>query len=130
MQFEKYQKEIDKQLSKIKLSNNPKELYDPVRYMLKMKSKRVRPILAILAYKLVHPNWKKVIQSCLSLELFHNFTLIHDDIMDKAPIRRGKKTIHEKWNKNIGILSGDLLMILAYDMISDLPQNILSKTML
>ena len=95
-----------------------------------MKSKRVRPILAILAYKLVHPNWKKVIQSCLSLELFHNFTLIHDDIMDKAPIRRGKKTIHEKWNKNIGILSGDLLMILAYDMISDLPKNVLSKTML
>ena len=130
MQFEKYQKEIDKQLSKIKLSNNPKELYDPVRYMLKMKSKRVRPILAILAYKLVHPNWKKVIQSCLSLELFHNFTLIHDDIMDKALIRRGKKTIHEKWNKNIGILSGDLLMILAYNMISDLPKNILSKTML
>ena len=130
MQFEKYQKEIDKQLSKIKLSNNPKELYDPVRYMLKMKSKRVRPILAILAYKLVHPNWKKVIQSCLSLELFHNFTLIHDDIMDKAPIRRGKKTIHEKWNKNIGILSGDLLMILAYNMMSDLPKNILSKTML
>ena len=130
MQFEKYQKEIDNKLSKIKLSNNPKELYDPVRYMLKMKSKRVRPILAILAYKLVHPNWKKVIQSCLSLELFHNFTLIHDDIMDKAPIRRGKKTIHEKWNKNIGILSGDLLMILAYDMISDLPKNILSKTIL
>ena len=130
MQFEKYQKEIDNKLSKIKLSNNPKELYDPVRYMLKMKSKRVRPILAILAYKLVHPNWKKVIQSCLSLELFHNFTLIHDDIMDKAPIRRGKKTIHKKWNKNIGILSGDLLMILAYDMISDLPKNVLSKTML
>ena len=130
MQFEKYQKEIDNKLSKIKLSNNPKELYDPVRYMLKMKSKRVRPILAILAYKLVHPNWKKVIQSCLSLELFHNFTLIHDDIMDQAPIRRGKKTIHEKWNKNIGILSGDLLMILAYDMISDLPKNVLSKTML
>ncbi len=130
MQFEKYQKEIDNKLSKIKLSNNPKELYDPVRYMLKMKSKRVRPILAILAYKLVHPNWKKVIQPCLCLELFHNFTLIHDDIMDKAPIRRGKKTIHEKWNKNIGILSGDLLMILAYDMISGLPKNILSKTML
>ena len=130
MQFEKYQKEIDNKLSKIILSNNPKELYDPVRYMLKMKSKRVRPILAILAYKLVHPNWKKVIQPCLCLELFHNFTLIHDDIMDKAPIRRGKKTIHEKWNKNIGILSGDLLMILAYDMISSLPKNILSKTML
>ena len=66
----------------------------------------------------------------MSLELFHNFTLIHDDIKDKAPIRRGKKTIHEKWNKNIGILSGDLLMILAYNMISDLPKNILSKTML
>ena len=129
MQFEKYHKEIDNKLSKIKLNNNPKELYDPIRYVLKMKSKRVRPILAILAYKLIHTNWEKVIKPCLSLELFHNFTLIHDDIMDKAPIRRGKKTIHEKWNKNIGILSGDLLMILAYDMLSDLPKNMLSKTM-
>ncbi len=129
MQFEKYHKEIDNKLSKIKLNNNPKELYDPIRYVLKMKSKRVRPILAILAYKLIHTNWGKVIKPCLSLELFHNFTLIHDDIMDKAPIRRGKKTIHEKWNKNIGILSGDLLMILAYDMLSDLPKNMLSKTM-
>ena len=130
MQFEKYHKEIDKKLSKIKLNNNPKELYDPIRYVLKMKSKRVRPILAILAYKLLHRNWKEIIKPCLSLELFHNFTLIHDDIMDKAPIRRGKKTIHEKWNKNIGILSGDLLMILAYNMLSDLPKNMLSKTIM
>ena len=130
MQFEKYHKEIDKKLSKIKLNNTPKELYDPIRYVLKMKSKRVRPILAILAYKLVSRNWKKIIKPCLSLELFHNFTLIHDDIMDKAPIRRGKKTIHEKWNKNIGILSGDLLMILAYNMLSGLPKNMLSKTII
>ena len=130
MQFEKYHKEIDKKLSKIKLNNTPKELYDPIRYVLKMKSKRVRPILAILAYKLVNRNWEKIIKPCLSLELFHNFTLIHDDIMDKAPIRRGKKTIHEKWNKNIGILSGDLLMILAYNMLSGLPKNMLSKTII
>ena len=130
MQFEKYHKEIDKKLSKIKLNNTPKELYDPIRYVLKMKSKRVRPILAILAYKLVSRNWKKIIKPCLSLELFHNFTLIHDDIMDKALIRRGKKTIHEKWNKNIGILSGDLLMILAYNMLSGLPKNMLSKTII
>ena len=130
MQFEKYHKEIDKELSKIKLNNNPKELYDPIRYVLKMKSKRVRPILAILAYKLLNRNWKGIIKPCLSLELFHNFTLIHDDIMDKAPIRRGKRTIHEKWNKNIGILSGDLLMILAYNMLSDLPKNMLSKTIM
>ena len=130
MQFEKYHKEIDKKLSKIKLNNTPKELYDPIRYVLKMKSKRVRPILAILAYKLAGRNWKKIIKPCLSLELFHNFTLIHDDIMDKAPIRRGKKTIHEKWNKNIGILSGDLLMILAYNMLSGLPKNMLSKTII
>ncbi len=130
MQFEKYHKEIDKKLSKIKLNNTPKELYDPIRYVLKMKSKRVRPILAILAYKLVNRNWEKIIKPCLSLELFHNFTLIHDDIMDKALIRRGKKTIHEKWNKNIGILSGDLLMILAYNMLSGLPKNMLSKTII
>ena len=128
MQFEKYHKEIDKELSKIKLNNNPKELYDPIRYVLKMKSKRVRPILAILAYKLLNRNWKGIIKPCLSLELFHNFTLIHDDIMDNADIRRGEDTIHKKWNNNIGILAGDLLMIFAYKMLENVEEKTFKKT--
>jgi len=123
--FQKYHEKINEELKKIPLKQSPKELYDPIKYMLKMRSKRVRPILAILAYKLTNQDWKKIVKSCIALELFHNFTLIHDDIMDKANLRRGNKTIHEKWNKNIGILSGDLLMIFANDLLSKIPENLL-----
>jgi len=127
--FKKYRQKINQELSKIDFNQEPKELYKPIRYILKMKSKRVRPILAILAYKLMNQNWKKIVKSCLALELFHNFTLIHDDIMDKASMRRGEKTIHKKWNKNIGILSGDLLMIFANDLLSKSSDKLLPKVL-
>ena len=123
--FKEYHQKINEELKRIHLKKKPKELYDPIKYMLQMKSKRVRPILAILAYKLINQNWKEIIKSCIALELFHNFTLIHDDIMDKANLRRGNKTIHKKWNKNIGILSGDLLMIFANDLLSKVPEKLL-----
>ena len=95
--FKKYHQKINQELSKLDFNQKPKELYNPIKYMLKMNSKRVRPILAILAYKLMNQNWEKIVGSCLALELFHNFTLIHDDIMDKASLRRGEKTIHKRW---------------------------------
>ena len=121
----KYFEEVNSALDKIDLSSKPKELYKPIKYILKMKSKRVRPILSILAFKLNKKNWMSYINPILAIELFHNFTLIHDDIMDNANIRRGKKTIHKKWNYNIGILSGDLLMIIANKMLSELPVEVL-----
>jgi geranylgeranyl diphosphate synthase type II len=124
-----YFNKIKSELNKLNLSNNPKELYEPIKYILKMKSKKIRPILSILAYKLKKNNWEKIVQYVIAIELFHNFTLIHDDIIDNATLRRGKQTIHNKWNNNIGILSGDLLMILANKLFSNLPLKIMQKVL-
>ena len=124
-----YFNKINSELNKLNLSNNPKELYEPIRYILKMKSKKIRPILSILAYKLKKNNWLEIVQYVIAIELFHNFTLIHDDIIDNATFRRGKKTIHNKWNYNIGILSGDLLMVIANKIFSDLPLRIMQKVL-
>ena len=124
-----YFNKINSELNKLNLSNNPKELYEPIRYILKMKSKKIRPILSILAYKLKKNNWLEIVQYVIAIELFHNFTLIHDDIIDNATFRRGKKTIHNKWNYNIGILSGDLLMVIANKIFSDLPLKIMQKVL-
>ena len=124
-----YFNKINSELNKLNLSNNPKELYEPIKYILKMKSKKIRPILSILAYKLKKNNWLEIVQYIIAIELFHNFTLIHDDIIDNATLRRGEKTIHNKWNYNIGILSGDLLMVIANKIFSDLPLRIMQKVL-
>jgi len=91
----------------------PKNLYAPIHYILQIGGKRLRPILTIMTCELFEGNPKEAYDAALAIELFHNFTLIHDDIMDSAPIRRGKQTVHEKWDVNTGILSGDAMMILA-----------------
>lgn len=124
-----YFNKIKSELNNLNLKNNPKELYEPIKYILKMKSKKIRPILSILAYKLKKNNWQKIVQYVIAIELFHNFTLIHDDIIDNAILRRGEKTIHNKWNNNIGILAGDVLMILANKLFSNLPLKIMQKVL-
>ena len=92
----------------------PKNLYEPIDYILQIGGKRLRPILTLLTCDLFGGNSKHAYDAALAIEVFHNFTLIHDDIMDSAPIRRGKETVHIKWNVNTGILSGDAMLILAY----------------
>ena len=124
-----YFNKIKSELNNLNLKNNPKELYEPIKYILKMKSKKIRPILSILAYKLKKNNWQQIVKYVIAIELFHNFTLIHDDIIDNATLRRGKHTINNKWNDNIGILSGDLLMIIANKIFSNLPLNIMQKVL-
>jgi geranylgeranyl diphosphate synthase type II len=91
----------------------PENLYAPIHYILQIGGKRLRPILTIMTCDLFEGNVKEAYDAALAIELFHNFTLIHDDIMDSAPIRRGKETVHKKWDVNTGILSGDAMMILA-----------------
>ncbi len=105
---------------KIKEDNKfiaPKNLYEPIHYILQLGGKRIRPILTLMSCELFGGNYKDALQAATAIEMFHNFTLIHDDIMDKAPLRRGKETVHIKWDENIGILSGDALMIMSYQML-------------
>lgn len=123
-----YQEIINSKIEKIRIQGTPNELYDPVNYILNLKSKRVRPILSLLSYSLFKEDIDKIIEPSIALEFFHNFTLIHDDIMDNADIRRGEDTIHKKWNNNIGILSGDLLMIFAYKMLENVEEKTFKKT--
>ena len=105
---------IEKEINSINLPDSPKNLYDPFKYILNLKGKRTRPLLSLLAYKLFNSNVKNALPVAIAIELFHNFTLIHDDIMDNAPIRRGNLTVHNKWDDNTAILSGDVMMITCY----------------
>ena len=110
---------IDKEISKLTFQHNkPEELYQPIRYILGLGGKRIRPSLAIMACELFSGNIEDVINPALAIEIFHNFTLLHDDIMDKAQMRRNNPTVHHKWNENIAILSGDAMNIIAYQHLS------------
>lgn len=94
----------------------PASLYDPIHYILDLGGKRLRPLLTLMTADAFNGDYKKALNAALSVEIFHNFSLIHDDIMDDAPLRRGKATVHEKWDINTGILSGDAMLIMAYQL--------------
>jgi len=95
-------------------TKEPKNLYDPIHYILGLGGKRMRPVLTLMSAEAFDADYKKALPAALAVEVFHNFSLIHDDIMDDAPLRRGNVTVHEKWDINTGILSGDAMLILAY----------------
>jgi len=105
-------------LANLKFPEEPQNLYEPIKYILFTGGKRLRPLLTLASCNLFKESVDKAIHPALSIEVFHNFTLVHDDIMDNADIRRGKKTVHNKWNSNVGILSGDAMSILAYKLLS------------
>ena len=109
---------LEAEISRQQMGVEPRELYDPIRYLMQLGGKRIRPVLCLLSYSLFKSDWEKIVPSALSIEIFHNFTLMHDDIMDKAPLRRGKATVHEKWNDNIAILSGDVMLVNAYQYLN------------
>lgn len=96
------------------LTKEPKNLYEPIEYILGLGGKRMRPVLTLMGSEVFDADYKEALPSAMAVEVFHNFSLIHDDIMDDAPLRRGQKTVHEKWTVNTGILSGDAMLILAY----------------
>lgn len=113
-----YQTYIGKAINDLELPNQPSQLYDPISYFLALGGKKMRPVLTLMGCELFHTDYTIAKEAALAVELFHNFSLIHDDIMDEAPLRRGSETVHEKWNSNVGILSGDALLILAYQKIA------------
>jgi len=108
---------INQDIRSIDLEGQPIELYEPIRYILDLGGKRMRPILALLSYGLYKNDIEKIISIVTGIEVFHNFTLMHDDIMDEAPLRRGQATVHKKWNEEIGILSGDVMLVKAYERL-------------
>ncbi|RVU03100.1 polyprenyl synthetase family protein [Mucilaginibacter limnophilus] len=112
-------------LGQYKLPAHPNELYEPITYILSIGGKRLRPALVLMACDMFGGRVEDAVQPALAIEVFHNFTLMHDDIMDKAPLRRGKATVHEKWNQNIAILSGDAMMVEANKLMMQVDDKIL-----
>tara|TARA_B100000795_G_C22805595_1_gene444661 strand:+ start:5632 stop:6597 length:966 start_codon:yes stop_codon:yes gene_type:complete len=106
---------VQQEIKNINYIGEPKELYDPMNYVLQLGGKRLRPVTVLLAANLFSEEINCAVPAAKAVEVFHNFTLVHDDIMDNAPLRRGQETVHEKWNDNVAILSGDSLLIKAYD---------------
>jgi geranylgeranyl diphosphate synthase type II len=106
-------------LKKFPNNKEPSNLYDPVSYILTLKGKRLRPILTLMATDIFSNSYKSGLDAALAVEVFHNFSLVHDDIMDSAELRRGNKTVHKKWNVSTGILSGDVMLIQAYQLFEN-----------
>ena len=127
MDISKYQEEFLTYLGEQKIIREPKNLYTPIDYILQLGGKRIRPVLTLMAADIFSNDYKKAMPAALAVEVFHNFTLIHDDIMDEAPLRRGKETVHTKWDLNTGILSGDAMLILAYQYFENYEPVIFQK---
>jgi len=117
--MEKYQEALAQKLAETILAKDPDRLYGPIAYIVSLGGKRLRPLLTLMTCEFFGTDFKKAMHAALAIELFHNFSLIHDDIMDNAPLRRGKETVHEKWDINTGILSGDAMLILAYQLFEN-----------
>lgn len=116
---------INTEIAQTSFGDEPAALYDPIRYMMALGGKRLRPLLTLLGYSLWHDNVNTALKPAIGVEVFHNFTLMHDDIMDRAPLRRGKPTVHQKWNGNVAILSGDVMLIKAYELLMEAPPHVL-----
>ena len=127
MNLKRYQKEFQHYLDERNWIREPKNLYEPINYIMQLLGKRIRPVLTLMTCDLLSGTYKKALPAALAVEMFHNFTLIHDDIMDNALLRRGQKTVHEKWGLNTGILSGDAMLVLAYQCFDGYTPEIFQK---
>ncbi len=129
LSLEKYQREFASALESLSWDMKPANLYEPAEYILSIGGKRLRPVLTFIGAQLYTDDLSKAVPPALAVEIFHNFSLLHDDIMDDAPLRRGKPTVHEKWNANIGILSGDVMLVKAFQQIEKVGPEMLPKVL-
>jgi geranylgeranyl diphosphate synthase type II len=120
---------ISEAVAKLSFPTHPAELYEPISYILSIGGKRMRPALLLMACDLFGGKVEDALSAALAIEVFHNFTLVHDDIMDNAPLRRGRVTVHERWNKNVAILSGDMMLIEGYKLMMNVPDRLLRQIM-
>lgn len=122
-------KHVEQAISEIQYPTHPGNLYEPISYIMSLGGKRVRPTMLLMAVDLFSGDVIKALPAAMAIETFHNFTLIHDDIMDNAPLRRGKQTVHEKWGTNTAILSGDVMMVEANKHITNVDVNVLKPAL-
>ena len=122
-----YQNQIEEALKAKNYGSNPKELYEPIAYIMSLGGKRLRPVLVFMACDFFDGDISQALHPAIAIELFHNFTLVHDDLMDNAPLRRNQPTVHEKWNSSIAILSGDVMMVRAYQELCQAKVNYLPE---
>ncbi len=120
---------INETLATLTYDRKPASLYEPVKYVLSIGGKRIRPVLMLLGYNLFKENPEDIIMPAIGLETYHNYTLLHDDLMDQADLRRGHETVHKKWNANTAILSGDSMLVLAYQRMQQVPTAYLAPVM-
>ncbi len=125
--IQKYSQLLEREIKKQKYGKQPASLYEPIRYLMALGGKRLRPTLTLLSYSLYKKDVQKIVPYAIAVEAFHNFTLMHDDIMDKAPLRRGRSTVHEKWNVNTAILSGDVMLVKVYEMLLGIDDDKIKK---
>lgn len=123
--IEQLQGLINKAINDTQYTEQPPELYEPITYLMQLGGKRMRPVLVLISTEIFGGQVLKALDAAIGIEIFHNFTLMHDDIMDKAPIRRGKPTVHIKWNESAAILSGDVMFVEAYKLMIKVEDNIL-----
>lgn len=127
---EELMKRIHAYIEQLAYSREPKGLYDPIEYVLALGGKRLRPVLMLLAYNLYREDVESIFSQAAGIETYHNFTLLHDDLMDHADMRRGKPVVHKKWNENAAILSGDAMLILSYQfMMNQCPSECVQEVM-
>lgn len=120
---------VNDYLAQLPYERKPQSLYEPIKYVLSMGGKRVRPVLMLLAYNMFKDNPESILSSACALETYHNYTLLHDDLMDNADLRRGHETVHRKWDANTAILSGDSMLVLAYERMAQCPKKKLAEVL-
>jgi len=120
---------VNDYLAQLPYERKPQSLYEPIKYVLSMGGKRVRPVLMLLAYDMFKDNPESILSSACALETYHNYTLLHDDLMDNADLRRGHETVHRKWDANTAILSGDSMLVLAYERMAQCPKEKLAEVL-
>ena len=124
-----YLKKINETIQALSYDRQPASLYEPIRYVLSLGGKRLRPMLMLLSYNLFKEQPEDILPQAIALETYHNFTLLHDDLMDNADVRRGKPTVHRRWNANTAILSGDTMLLLAFQRMQQCDERHLPKVM-
>jgi len=120
---------VNEALDRENFHREPRELYEPITYIISLGGKRIRPVMLLMAVDMYGGDLQLAMPAALGIEIFHNFSLVHDDIMDRAPLRRGKPTVHEKWNANTAILSGDTMLVKAYEQFLKLPEPLIKQVL-